>query len=178
MALLYDSLLAGGAEKARGTAVLGNAKLASQIGTTVSALVGGAIVTLSYGHLRWANAILSGIPVLLVLSLAEPPARRDRAKKWAGDLREVLATTLVRDAATRRVFLDLVAWGTGGLVMFWVNQKYWQESGVPLAGRGIDGWGLPVVLSALGIVFSIAFVLLLLPLVLRHAAVSPRSVPC
>lgn len=33
--------------------------------------------------------------------------------------------------------------------------------------------GLPPVLSALGILFSIAFVFLLLPLVLRQAALSP-----
>jgi hypothetical protein len=37
----------------------------------------------------------------------------------------------------------------------------------PLVGYGIDRWGLPSVLSALGILFSIAFVFLLLPLVLR-----------
>jgi hypothetical protein len=33
-------------------------------------------------------------------------------------------------------------------------------------GYGIDGWGLPPVLSALGILFSIAFGFPLLPLVL------------
>jgi len=43
------------------------------------------------------------------------------------------------------------------------------------AGYGIDGWGLPSVLSALGILFSIAFVFLLLPLVLRQAALSPAD---
>ncbi len=276
VALLYDSYLGASGEKSRGTAVLGNAKLAAQMGTTVSALVGGTVVTLSYGHLLWANAMLSWIPVLLVLGLTEPPAGVNRGKKWAGELKEVLSTTLVRDAATRLVFLNFVAGGTGGLVMVWVNQKYWQESGVPLAwfgvlsaayglilglagrsaalgaarfgrrpllaavgvlpiiayfgmaaflgwggillgilgqvgrglggvlfldalnerisstfratvisvaqlgiraafcllgplvGYGIDSWGLPSVLSALGILFSIAFVFLLLPLILRR----------
>jgi hypothetical protein len=280
VALLYDSYHAASGEKSQGTAVLGNAKLAAQMGTTVSALVGGAVVTLSYGHLLWANALLSWIPGLLVLGLTEPSTGLDRGKKWAGELREVLATTLVRDAATRLVVLNLVAGGTAGLVMFWVNQQYWQESVVPLAwfgvlsagygltlglagrsaagaetrlgrrpllaavgvlpviayfgmaaflgwggivlgilgqvgrglggvlfldalneripsafratvisvaqlgirasfcllgplvGYGIDGWGLPPVLSALGILFSIAYVVLLLPLVLRHAALS------
>jgi MFS family permease len=283
VALLYDSYLAAGGDKASGTAVLGNAKLAAQIGTTISALVGGAIVILSYGHLLWANAILSWIPVLLVLPLTEPPATLDRGKKRADQFKEMLSTTLIRDAATRLVFLNKVAWGTGGLVMFWVNQKYWQESGVPLAsfgvllaaygliaglagrsaalgrtrygwrpslaavgvlpiigyfgmasflgwggillgilvpvgrglgevlflqalnerissafratvismanlgirasfclmgplvGYGIDAWGLPTVLSALGIVFSIAFVGLLLPLVLGDMALRPAD---
>jgi len=249
----------------------------------MSALAGGAVVTLSYGHLLWANAILSWIPVLLVLRVTEPPATLDRGKKRAEELKELLSTTLVRDAATRHVLLNMVAWGTGGLVMFWVNQKYWQESGVPLAsfggllagygliaglagrsaalgiarfgrrpllaavgvlpviayfgmasflgwggillgilapigrglgqvlfmealnerissafratvislaqlgirasfcllgplaGYGIDRWGLPSVLSALGILFSIAFVVLLLPLVVRERSLSPSE---
>jgi hypothetical protein len=39
----------------------------------------------------------------------------------------------------------------------------------PLVGYGVDGWGLPSVLSALGILFSIAFAFLLLPLALSPA---------
>jgi len=45
----------------------------------------------------------------------------------------------------------------------------------PLVGYGIDGWGLQYVLSALGILFSIAFVFLLLPLVLRERSLSPAE---
>jgi hypothetical protein len=279
IALLYDSYLAGGGDRSRGAAVLGNAKLAEQTGTAVSALLGGAVVALSYGHLLWANAILSWIPMLLVLGVAEPPVTRERPKKWSA-LKEVVTATLVRDATTRFIVLSMVAWGTGGLVMVWVNQKYWQESGVPLAafgllsasysltagfagrsatlararygrravlgvasalpiiayvgmasflgwagiafgilikigqglggvlflealnerisstfratvmslanlgirasffilgplvGYGIDGWGLPPVLAALAVLFSIAFAGLLLPLVLREAPAS------
>src|SRR5438128_10111826 len=137
VALLYDSYLAAGGEKSRPTAMRGNAKLAAQTGTAVSALLGVAVVTLSDGHLLWANAILSWIPVVLVLCIVEPPASFERPKKWAQDLKEVLSATLVRDTATRLVFLNLVAGGTGGLVMVWVNQKYWQESGVALAWFGV-----------------------------------------
>ena len=278
VALLYDSHLDAGGEKSRGAAVLGNMKLAGQTGAGVSALLGGAIVTLSYGHLLWANAILSWIPPLLVLGVIEPPAALPRAKKWSDDFKEVLSTTLVRDGTTRLVFLNLVVLGTAGLVMIWTRQKYWQDIGLPLAyfgvldaghqllvgfagrsaplaserfgrrpllaavgvlpivayfgmasffgwtgivfglliqigrglgdvlfmnalnerissafratvislanvgtrgsfallgplvGYGIDAWGLLSVLSALGIVFSIAFVSLLLPLILRETA--------
>jgi hypothetical protein len=45
----------------------------------------------------------------------------------------------------------------------------------PLVGYGIDAWGLPSVLSALGILFSIVSVCLLLPLVLRETAPSPAD---
>jgi MFS family permease len=283
VALLYDSHLAAGGEMSRGTAVLGNMKLAGQTGAAVSALLGGAVVTLSYGHLLWTNAILSWIPALLVLGITEPPAALERGKKRSEDLKEVLSTTLVRDAATRLVFLNLVASGAAGLVMVWTHQKYWQDSGVPLAyfgvlyagynlifgfagrsaalasarygrrpllaavgvlpiiacfgmawffgwagivfgllgqigrglgsvlflnalneritsgfratvismaqlgtrasfallgplvGYGIDAWGLSSVLSALGLLFSIGFVLLVLPLVLREVPLSPAD---
>ena len=283
VALLYDSHLAAGGEKSGGTAVLGNASFGAQMGTTLSALVGGAVVSLSYGHLLWANAILSWIPVLLVLRVTEPPPTLDRGQKRVEELKKMLSTTLVRDVETRLVLINMVLWGAGGLVMFWVNQKYWQESGVPLAsfgallaaygliaglagrsaargaarygrrplltavgvlpilayfgmasflgwggillgilapvgrglgqvlfldalnerissafratvismaqlgiraafcllgplvGYGIDAWGLPSVLSALGILFSIAFVGLLLPLALREPALTTKE---
>src|SRR5438128_3868786 len=89
VALLYDSHLAVGGEKSGGTAVLGNMQLAGQTGAAISALLGGAIVTLSYGHLLWANAILSWIPMLLVLRVAEPPAALPSGKKRSEDFKEV-----------------------------------------------------------------------------------------
>jgi Major Facilitator Superfamily len=137
VALLYDSYLAAGGERARGTAVLGNMKLAGQVGAAVSALLGGAVVTLSYGHLLWANAILSWIPTLLVLPVTEPPAALERRTKWSKDFKEVLSATLVRDRTTRLVFLNLIASGAAGLVMVWTHQKYWQDTGVPLAYFGV-----------------------------------------
>ena len=150
VALLYDSHLAAGGEKSRGTAVLGNMQLAGQTGAAVSALLGGAIVTLSYGHLLWANAILSWIPMLLVLRVAEPSAALPRGKKRSEDFKEVLSTALVRDAATRLVFLNLVVSGTVGLVMVWTNQKYWQDSGVPLAYFGVLFAGYNLIIGFAG----------------------------
>ena len=73
---------------------------------------------------------------LLVLGVTEPPAARDKAKNPVADFKNVLSTTLVRDGATRLVFLNLVVLGTAGLVMVWTRQKYWQDIGVPLAYFG------------------------------------------
>jgi len=285
VALLYEWHLAAGGERSRGTAVLGNMKLAGQTGAAASALLGGAVVTLSYGHLLWANAILSWIPMLLVLGVTEPPAAlaEGKKRKRSEDLKAILSTTLGRDGATRFVFFNLIASGAAGLVMVWTHQKYWQDSGLPLAyfgvlfasynlifgfagraaalattrygqrtvftavgvlpviaclgmasfsgwggillgtlgqigrglgsvvflntlnekissafratvismaqmgtrasfallgpivGYGIDAWGLQSVLSALGVLFAIAFVLLLLPLVLREPRLRPAG---
>jgi MFS family permease len=217
------------------------------------------------------------------VGVAEPPTARPTERPRAQDFKAVLATTLVRDATTRLVFLNLVASGAAGLVMVWTHQKYWQDSGVPLAyfgalyaahnlifgfagksaalaserygrrsmlavigilpiiaslgmasffgwtgialaflgqigrglgsvlflnalneritsafratvismtqlgvrgsfallgplvGYGIDAWGLPAVLTALGGLFSIVFVVLLLPLVVREMRLTPAD---
>ena len=122
VALLYDSYLAAGGERSRGTAALAKMKLAGQTGAAVSALVGGAVVALSYGHLLWANAILSWIPALVVLGITEPPAALKTGKKRSEDLKEALSTTLVRDGTTRLVLLNVVASGAAGLVMVWTHR--------------------------------------------------------
>ena len=139
VALLYEWHLAAGGERSRGTALLGNMKLAGQTGAAASALLGGAVVTLSYGHLLWANAILSWIPMLLVLGVTEPPAAlaEGKKRKRSEDLKEILSTTLGRDGATRFVFFNLIASGAAGLVMVWTHQKYWQDSGLSLAYFGV-----------------------------------------
>src|SRR5262249_38936598 len=126
VALLYEAHLAAGGDRSRGTTVFGKAKLAGQSGAAGSALVGGAVVTLSYGHLLWANAILSFIAVLVVLGVTEPQAA-PASKKRFEHFKDVLSATLVRDAATRLVVLNLVVSGTAGLVMVWTRQKYWQD---------------------------------------------------
>src|SRR5262245_63652896 len=97
VALLYEWHLASGGDRSRGTAVLGNMKLAGQTGAAVSALVGGAVVTLSYGHLLWVNAILSWIPMLLVLGVTEPPAARAEAKTLAEARKRPRAEDLQED---------------------------------------------------------------------------------
>src|SRR5262249_30051860 len=122
--------------KSGGPAVFGNMKLAGQTGAGGSALGGGAVVTLSYGHLLWANARLSWIPMLLVLGVTEPSVGAGGEEKF-GDFAEGLSTPLVRDGTTRLVFLNLVVLGTAGLVMVWTRQKYWQDIGVPLAFFGV-----------------------------------------
>ena len=94
--------------------------------------------------------MLSWIPVLLVLRVTEPPKAPDRGKKRFDGLKEVLSTTLVRDAGTRLVFFNLVALGAAGLVMVWTRQKYWQDSGVPLAYFGVLHAGYNLIIGFAG----------------------------
>jgi MFS family permease len=137
VALLYDSYLAAGGEKSSGTAVLGNAKLAAQTGTTVSALVGGAV-------LGWGG---------ILLGILAPVGR---------GLGEVLFLEALNERISSAFRATVISMANLGIRASFCLLG-------PLVGYGIDGCGLPSVLSALGILFSIAFVVLLLPLVLSPA---------
>ena len=57
---------------------------------------------------------------------------------------------LIRDATTRLVFLNLVAWGTAGFVMVWTNPKYGQDSRVPLAYFGVLWAGYNAIIGFAG----------------------------
>jgi MFS family permease len=105
-----------------------------------------------------------------VLGIAEPASAVERAKQPPVPLKDILAAILKRDAATRLVFLNKVAWGIAGLVMVWTNQKYWEVSHVPLpwfgalyagynlvagfggrlAAVGVARWGRRATLAAVG----------------------------
>ena len=137
VALLYDSYLAAGGEKSSGTAVLGNANLAAQTGTTVNALVGGAV-------LGWGG---------ILLGILAPVGR---------GLGEVLFLEALNERISSAFRATVISMANLGIRASFCLLG-------PLVGYGIDGCGLPSVLSALGILFSIAFVVVLLPLVLSPA---------
>ena len=138
VALLYDSYLAAGGEKSRGTAVLGNAKLAAQIGDDGERAAGGR----GRHPVLWASAVGQrdaeldpGAPRAAPHRAARGPGPGEEVGRSAqgGPLRPRWYGTPRRGSCSSIWSLS----GTGGLVMFWVNQKYWQESGVPLAWFGV-----------------------------------------
>src|SRR5437870_3598005 len=110
----------------RGTAVLGTAKLAAHTGAPVSALLGGAIVTLSYEHLLWANAMLSWIPLLLDISLSSFARFFPRSRPADGSATHSVSRP--RWYGTLRRGSRSSIWGTGGLVI--------RGPGQPGPGRG------------------------------------------
>lgn len=137
VALLFESHIAAGGERSRGATVLANAQFTAQVGAAISALAATAIGIFSYRQLLWANALLGWVAVFIALWLAEPPASRERDNKPSVELKELLSTVFVRDTVTRLIFFNLVIWGVAGFVMLWTNQKYWEESGIPLACFGL-----------------------------------------
>jgi MFS family permease len=142
VALLYDSYLAAGGEKSSGTAVLGNAKLAAQTGTTVSALVGGAV-------LGWGG---------ILLGILAPVGR---------GLGEVLFLEALNERISSAFRATVISMANLGIRASFCLLG-------PLVGYGIDAWGLASVLWALGILSSIVFVFLLLPLIVPERSLRPE----
>jgi MFS family permease len=136
VALLYDSLEALG-EEADGTRVLGRRLFWSQTGETLAALVTTALVAAA-GIMApaLANAVTAWIPLLVILTLVEPP-RRKLAGSHKENVRKIARALLIESPLLRRVLFTLIAYGLATLLVVWAVQDYWRVLGVPLEFFGL-----------------------------------------
>ena len=135
VALLYDTQEALG-EREGGTHALGRKLLWAQIGETVAAPIGGA---LAIAGLTWpavANAVVGWLPLLVALTLIEPP-RRTLAKTHRDNFRRILRVIFRTTPLLRWTFLALVAYGLATLLAVWSFQGYWTSLTLPLGSFGI-----------------------------------------
>jgi MFS family permease len=151
VALLYDSLEALGDESA-GTRALGSKLFWGQTGETMAALVTTGLVALAgLGLPAIVNACTAWVPLLVCLTLVEPPRR-----KLTGTHREnarAIARALLRDSPlVRLVLITLVAYGLATLLVVWSVQDYWRVLGIPFGWFGIlwAAYNLVVAISARG----------------------------
>lgn len=130
VALVYDSLEALGA-RAQGGRVLGRKLFWGQTGETVAALVGGGLATISLTLPPLVNACTAWIPLLVALSLVEPPRG-----KMTGTHREnaaLIGRALFQSGATLRLILaNVTVYGMATLLVVWSFQDYWVHLEVPL----------------------------------------------
>jgi len=149
VALLYDSLEAQGEAAELGSHVLGRRLFWSQSGETSAAFVATAAVAI--GGLALppiVNAITSWAPLLISLTLVEPP----RAKLGSGhgeNLRLIVRKLFIETPRVRQVLLTLIAYGLATLLAVWSVQDYWRALEIPLEWFGLlwAGYNLLVALA-------------------------------
>ena len=148
VALLYDSLEALG-DEGTGTKLLGRKLFWGQTGETAAALVGGGLALASLDLPAVANAATAWVPLLVSLTLVEPPRG-----KLEGTHREnirLIARELLRGGRVLRLtFLNLVAYGLATLLVVWAFQGYWGALGLPVWVFGLlwAAYNLAVALTA------------------------------
>ena len=115
--------------------MLGRKLMWSQVGETIAAPVGGLLIL---GGITWpaqVNAWVSWIPLLVTLTLVEPP-RRKLEHQHRENFGRLLKIIFRSESILRWTFLSLVCYGLTTLMAVWAFQGYWKSMQVPLVWFG------------------------------------------
>jgi MFS family permease len=136
VAMLYDSRLATGGDL-QGANIFGNMQFAKTLSEAISAVIGGALVALSFEHVLYANAVIGWIPLLVALTLTEPPFQKMAQTKHLDNFKTIARHLARGERLTRLLFLNIVVWGLATYLMVWIYQRYWQAQAVELTYFGL-----------------------------------------
>ena len=133
VALIYETLERLPHPPEAALRAMGRKLFFSQMGETLAALLGGALVVISLQLPAKVNALTGWLPLLVALTLYEPPSRRMSRTRHRDNLAHVARSLFARGPLLRQVLLNLVVYSTATLIAVWAFQAYWLELGVPLS---------------------------------------------
>ncbi len=134
VALLYDSLLAIGAEESEKTKAIGQMAAARSMSQAVASVGASVLVLFSFEHVLWGQALYGSIPLLLAFSLVEAP-RVVSEQSHGANLRSV-TIEIRKSANTKAALMALTLLGTSTFYVVWIYQDYWAQGGIGLAWFG------------------------------------------
>ncbi len=139
LALLYDTELALGQGAATPQAVR-NLHVAHSVSEAAAALLCSALMLWSMDAVIYVQVGAAWIPLLLALTLVEPPVHRPLAsaavEQTGGSMREVAVHLLGSDRVLRYTVLALALWGLTTYYAVWLLQRYWELGGIALVWFG------------------------------------------
>ena len=137
LSLLYDSQVAlrmGPREKTKGIA---NLRTINSTAEGVAALLGGALVLVSFELMLWVNAVVAWLPFLLSFALVEAPFKRMSVAQPIHNFKRIMAHLFQQDELLRLTSLALIFYGLSTFYIIWLIQPYWEAYGIPLAFFGL-----------------------------------------
>ncbi len=149
VALLYDTREALGDDD-EGPRDLGRQMLWGQVGETVAALLGGALVLVHIRMPAIANAITAWIPLVIALGIVEPPRAKLDGSQHRENFRRIGKALFGHSRILTLVLLSLVAYGVATLLAVWSFQGYWAEKGVAIGWFGLLWAGYNLVVALVG----------------------------
>lgn len=136
ISLLYDSTQ--GQSRKEASRALAGLQFSLLLGESIASLLGGYLVTFSFQHVVYANAVVSWIPLLVAFFVNEPPYERMNRKTHVKNFQEVFRHVFLNpDKILIFSFVNLILWSLSGFIAVWVFQKYWVENGISLGSFGI-----------------------------------------
>lgn len=137
VAMLYDWLKLESEERELSTRTLANHQLAQVGSEALAGVLCGLLVLLSYKAVTLAQAIAGFLPLAMALFLREPAYEKlDRHSHWQ-NFQYVWRHIFHEDRLLRLIFINQIVWSLSTFVMVWLNQKVWEDQGIPLTLFGL-----------------------------------------
>ena len=139
LALLYDTeiyLEGQGGQEGAGASKSLSKLIAIEAGASgIAGIFASVLLLWSLDWIIWVQAIVGFMPLLLGLTLIEPPrpASRGNLKENARHIVELL---LFGKPVVLWTALAIAVFGLLAIYSFWIYQKYWEIQGIPLGSFG------------------------------------------
>ena len=153
LAMIYDSEVAIGKRAApvnRSGRVVGQLMAARSYSEGIASLVCSLAVIWGLQYAAWAQATVGWLPLLIALTLVEPPGERLARGNYGGNMLAILRHVLADDPFVRQIFLALSLWSLSTFYAVWLVQKLWQDQGLGLVHFGYLWGGLSLIAGAAG----------------------------
>jgi len=135
--LIYDSLLAIDSKKAQ-IKILGKSIYFLTLGEGIASLLASLLMYLSFnvGELVFISAFMSWIPLLISLTLVEPP-RTLLGNKHKENFKLIYNKLFKESLLLKLILLNMVFYFAATMLGVWTFQKYWQALHIPIVYFGV-----------------------------------------
>jgi len=147
LAILYDTEQALGDAADRRQQLVGRLFTIQTASEALAALLCSALVLWSLDLTVYVQVVVGWVPLLIAVTLVEPPGKRLDGTDHVGNMRMIVAHLLKSGPVLRLTFLALTVWSLTTFYAVWLLQKLWQEQGVSLASFGYL-WAIYMLVSA------------------------------
>jgi len=135
--LIYDSLLAIDSKKAQ-IKILGKSIYFLTLGEGIASLLASLLMYLSFnvGDLVFVSAFMCWIPLLISLTLVEPP-RTLLGNKHRENFKFIYNKLFKESLLLKLILLNMVFYFAATMLGVWTFQKYWQALHIPIVYFGV-----------------------------------------
>ena len=136
LALLYDTELALAESEDEQQKAVSRLFTARNISEAVAAVSCSVFMLWSMDVAMYAQIVVGWMPLLVALSLVEPPRKRMEEANHLDNLRVILRHLLFNGRVLRLTMLALSIWALTTMFAVWVLQKHWEQQGIELVHFG------------------------------------------
>lgn len=141
IALLYDSIDAVDEgdnlkKMEHSKTFLGRRIFYSQVGEATGSFLGGIVAVYSLRYPAMINAVTAWIPLLIALTIVEPPRKKFESLKHWDNFRVIFNGLFKHSRLMTLLIIFNIIYGFSSFLAVWAYQSYWEEINIPISWFG------------------------------------------